>query len=96
MSSHNEQIQPSAFDVASPAPAQQAASTGVEAPPAKPSWVIPGLLGLALLAVLVVFWLPGRIGPAEIEPLRIPEPAASLPSAQKQSAEEPPEAGNET
>jgi hypothetical protein len=60
MSSHNEQVNPAPFDAAAPSPAP---GQHVEAKSATPRWVIPALLGLLLVAVLVVFWLPGKIQP---------------------------------
>lgn len=61
MSSHNDQIRPTKFDVN-----DKAASTP-HSPPldsnthSTPRWVLPLLLALVVVAVIVVFWLPGRI-----------------------------------
>ena len=61
MSSHNEQVQPTPFDAAQPAPiAPQAAAANLRREGA-PAWVLPALGVLLLLAVLVIFWLPERV-----------------------------------
>jgi tetratricopeptide (TPR) repeat protein len=70
MSSHNEQLQPTPFDVAQPAPVQAPAAADSKRREGTPSWVLPALGGLLLLAVLVIFWLPDRINAP------VPEPAA--------------------
>lgn len=57
MSSHNEQLEPTPFE---PAPAPKADAQS--ASPGTPTWVWPTLAGLATLAVLVVFWLPSKVG----------------------------------
>ncbi len=66
MSEHNEQVEPVAFDTAdSPVAQQQGRSGPIVPPPAAPQptprWVFPALGGLLLLAVVVVFWLPGKV-----------------------------------
>ncbi len=66
MSDHNEQVEPVAFDTAdSPVAPQQNRSGPIVPPPAAPQptpkWVFPALGGLLLLAVVVVFWLPGKV-----------------------------------
>jgi tetratricopeptide (TPR) repeat protein len=63
MSSHNEQVTPTPFDVAQPTPPLQSAES-VRTPQRAPRWVLPALGGLLLIAVLVFFWLPDRVGPA--------------------------------
>ncbi|MEH6569770.1 MAG: hypothetical protein V7709_11870 [Halioglobus sp.] len=78
MSSHNEQVKPAAFDVATPAPEAVAVSEGAHPPAQRPSWIMPTLLGLGVLAVLVVFWLPGRVGQ---------QPAPDIASPTTQTAE---------
>ena len=75
MSSHNEQVKPAAFDVATPVPEAVAVTDGTHTPAQRPGWIIPTLLGLGVLAVLVVFWLPGRVG-------QKPAPAIAPPIAQ--------------
>jgi tetratricopeptide (TPR) repeat protein len=74
MSSHNEQVKPAAFDVATPAPEAVAAADGKQAPPQRPAWVVPTLLGLGAIAILVFFWLPGRVGQG-------PAPTVTSPAA---------------
>lgn len=81
MSSHNEQVQPTPFDVAQPAqpeaPAAQASARQGTAP-----WVLPALGGLLLLAVLVIFWLPERVdAPATPAPEAPPATASANDSA---------------
>jgi tetratricopeptide (TPR) repeat protein len=90
MSSHNEQVKPTQFDLA----AQPQASN--EPPPSvrreqsgTPGWVLPALGALLLVGAIVVFWLPGRVASPELttetEPSAArteqaapsPEPAAS-------------------
>ena len=61
MSSHNEQLQPTPFDVAQPAPVEAPAASAGKRREGTPAWVLPALGGLVLLAVLVMFWLPERI-----------------------------------
>ena len=66
MSEHNEQVEPVAFDTAdSPVAPQQNRSGPIVPPPVAPQptpkWVLPALGGLLLLAVVVVFWLPGKV-----------------------------------
>ncbi|MEE8339624.1 MAG: hypothetical protein V3R56_05730 [Xanthomonadales bacterium] len=80
MSSHNEQVKPTAFDVADklpPGPQPSALeSTSHTAPP----WVLPVLLALAVLAVAVVFWLPGRISQQTAPPIPAIEDTAPAPA----------------
>lgn len=63
MPSHNEQVQPTPFDVVEPTPVAPAAATGKQRREGTPGWVLPALGGLVLLAVLVIFWLPQRVSP---------------------------------
>jgi tetratricopeptide (TPR) repeat protein len=92
MSSHNEQVKPSTFEVAAPTPGQASASP-VAVQAERPTWVVPALLGLGLVALLVVFVLPAMVGPADIEPARI-EPAAAVeaPTSSDRSTPQAPEA----
>jgi tetratricopeptide (TPR) repeat protein len=53
-----ERVEPAPFDAAPVAAEETPAGAG-----GTPRWVLPALGGLALLALLVVFWLPGRVGP---------------------------------
>lgn len=62
MSSHNEQLQPTPFDVAQPAPAPETVATAAHKGGA-PSWVLPALGGLLVLALLVIFLLPQWVAP---------------------------------
>jgi len=61
MSSHNEQLQPTPFEVAQPPQPEQS-----ETKPAA-SWILPALGGLLLLALLVFFWLPEQVSPPQLE-----------------------------
>jgi tetratricopeptide (TPR) repeat protein len=82
MSSHNEQVQPAAFDVAAPTSPELPTSSEEHAQPHRPSWMVPALLGLGVLAALVIFWLPGRVDPSTAKPVAVPDPAAQTASAQ--------------
>jgi tetratricopeptide (TPR) repeat protein len=62
MSSHHDPVQPTPFDVAQPVPSQTSAAE-VEVHRGTPTWVLPALGGLVLLALLVIFWLPGSLEP---------------------------------
>lgn len=86
MSSHNEpveptpfQVEPTPFDVAQPEPAP-AMSPGDPRHDGPRPWVLPALGGLVLLAALVVFWLPERIDPTA-------EPVAPGPETAGQDAQ---------
>ena len=80
MSSHNEQVQPTPFDVAQPVqpetPAAQAPGPQGAAP-----WVLPALGGLLLLAVLVIFWLPERVDAPAVADTESPAATAANDSA---------------
>lgn len=80
MSSHNEQVQPTPFDVVEPTPVAPASTPGSERREGTPGWVIPALGGLVLLAALVIFWLPERVG----TPTSAPAPADSQVEPQAQ------------
>jgi tetratricopeptide (TPR) repeat protein len=77
MSKHNEKVQPVAFDAAVPPPEQvltPATDTAL-----RPPWLIPALLGLAVLAAIVFFWLPSQVGPASTPPAVEPGSAQDEP-----------------
>jgi len=88
MSSHNEQVQPTPFDVAQPTPAPDG-ETESGAHQGAPSWVIPALGGLLLLAVLVIFWLPERVTPTDTADDAATQPAATGEAASGTVAEKP-------
>jgi tetratricopeptide (TPR) repeat protein len=73
MSSDNEQLTPTPFDLAQPSPPPSSTVKTVERQGTAP-WVLPALGGLLLLAVLVIFWLPDRLDPAQPE---VPADAAA-------------------
>jgi tetratricopeptide (TPR) repeat protein len=66
MSPSHEPIKPVSFEAATPA----ADTTGAEPTTAgaapRPPWMLPALGGLALLALIVVFWLPSAVSPPEL------------------------------
>lgn len=67
MSSHNEQLQPTPFEVVQPEPLQPAAPDSQRREGMAP-WVLPALGGLLLLALVVIFWLPERVNsPAPVD-----------------------------
>ncbi|HEY6130795.1 MAG TPA: hypothetical protein VIV27_02195 [Halioglobus sp.] len=70
MSPHNDPVQPVPFDVVTPTPSPT--STAPAADTARhrgtPSWVLPALGVLILLALLVIFWLPGNVQPPHVAP----------------------------
>jgi len=63
MSSHNEPVQPTPFEApeSSPAPAPTRSGQGSSTANGVPRWVLPALIGLCLMAVVVVFWLPSKV-----------------------------------
>jgi len=80
MSSHNEQVKPTAFDVADkPSPGSQS-SAQESSGPATPRWTVPALLALVLLVAAVVFWLPGRISQQTAPPISAMEDIAPAPA----------------
>lgn len=61
MSSQNEQLEPTPFDVVQPTPVEPVTTAGSRQREGTPPWVLPALGVLVLLAVLVIFWLPERV-----------------------------------
>lgn len=79
MSSKNEQVNPTPFDLAQPSP-PPSSKVDTAARQGTAPWVLPALGGLLLLAILVVFWLPERLGPSEPElPTAAVEPQPASP-----------------
>lgn len=82
MPSPNEPLQPTPFDVAEPvSPASPVADTSTASDGNR--WILPAMGGLLLLALLVVFWLPGRVnGP----PADTPAPLEQAVDSSAQAA----------
>ncbi len=84
-----ERVEPAPFDAAPVAAEETPAGAG-----GPPRWVLPALGGLALLAVLVVFWLPSRVAPPatqETPATPAPQSSAEAPSAGPKAAAPDPE-----
>lgn len=94
MPSHKDPVRPIPFEVVKPAPLPNAAGDPptAAAPRGTPAWVLPVLGVLLLLAMLVVFLLPGMIGqdtppappadtPAPAAQVAQPDAAAGAPTA---------------
>ena len=81
MSSNNEQLQPTPFDVVQPAPVEPAAASAGPQREGTPRWVLPALGGLVLLAVLVIFWLPERVSAPEPVAVDQETPVQASPTA---------------
>ncbi|MEM1111462.1 MAG: hypothetical protein AAGI11_06100 [Pseudomonadota bacterium] len=84
MSSSHDPITPTQFDAADPTPAGPEPSQPAAKDSTRPSWVLPGLAGLAVLAALVVFVLPSLVAPgdpAATEPAPIQADAGDRPAA---------------
>jgi tetratricopeptide (TPR) repeat protein len=78
MSSHNDPLQPTPFDASTSAPAESPVETPAAAR-GTPAWVLPALGGLLLLAAVVIFWLPERVGtPPPAEPPSAEDAAAGV------------------
>ncbi len=77
MSSHNEPVQPTPFDVVQPTPVQTPGTSASVRQEGTPSWVLPALGGLVLLAVLVIFWLPERVNTPAPEAAPAQEPTTA-------------------
>jgi tetratricopeptide (TPR) repeat protein len=83
MSSHNEQVKPTTFDVADEPPTGPQSSALESTSHTAPPWVLPVLLALAVLAITVVFWLPGRISQQAAPPVPAIEDKAPVPAMAK-------------
>lgn len=51
----HEQVEPTPFDVARPEPTESRAY------PVRTAWIIPAFAALLAIAILVIFWLPGKV-----------------------------------
>ena len=65
MSSQNEKVKAAEFSLADPTPAS-IQNTPTRSGPS--NWVMPALVGLVALALIVVFWLPGRLDGGDTTP----------------------------
>ena len=90
MSSQNEQVKAAEFSLAdpTPAPTQKAAVST-----SSTNWVVPALGGLVVLALIVVFWLPGKFDagnttPAATEAQQTENTAAVTESSKKKPQRE--------
>ncbi len=81
MSEKNEQVQPARFDLAPPPEPKAPASQQPGVNEAMPSWVVPALLGLLVVGVAVIFWLPGKVSPPPATAPTSGEPAVTESSA---------------
>ncbi len=86
MSSNNDPLQPTPFDVATPSPTEDAPAAP-SAARGTPAWVIPALGGLLLLAAAVIFWLPERVGTQAPPPPAITETPADESAPASPAAE---------
>lgn len=88
MSADYDKLEPTPFEAAPPPepPAQDSTPTGT------PGWMLPALAGLAVLALLVVFWLPEQVTPTGEPPAAAEPPAANTANAgsSKASSSKPP------
>jgi tetratricopeptide (TPR) repeat protein len=77
--SHNEQVNPTPFEVTQPPPPEAVGQAPARAGAAP--WVLPALGGLLLLAVLVIFWLPERVNSPVTEQIKAgqTEPTMAAP-----------------
>lgn len=71
MSRHDDPVQPTPFDVATPAPvtAPVADKQVRDAAKGSPRWVWPALGVLLLVAVAVIVWLPASLDPKQTDPV---------------------------
>jgi tetratricopeptide (TPR) repeat protein len=83
MSSHNEQLQPTPFEVAPP-PVPEAPRRDARA-----RWLLPALGALLALALLVFFWLPEQVS-SPPSPIPGAAPADTPPAQQPATAPAPP------
>lgn len=86
MSSHNEQLQPTPFDVVQPAPVERADKAAARPTEGTPRWVLPALGGLVLLVLLVFFWLPERVSTPEAVAVDQDTPAPAAPATGQASS----------
>ncbi len=84
MSSHNEQVKPTAFDVADKPPPGSPSSALESTGHTTPRWALPALLALIVLVVAVVFWLPGRISQQTAPPISAIEDRAPAPATARE------------
>ena len=75
--------------MARPAPVEAPVAAAGKRREGTPSWVLPALAGLVLLAVLVIFWLPERINSSASQP------APADPANTAASAAQPGKAGGQ-
>lgn len=59
MSIEKERVEPAPFDAV--APVDKPIATGNTTVPGPPRWTLPALVGLVVLAIAVVFWLPSAL-----------------------------------
>ena len=78
MSSPNDPLQPTPFDVAQPTPPPAEQEQAKRSGSGAPNWVLPALGGLLLLAAVVIFWLPQRVS--------APPPTVDTPALQEDLA----------
>ena len=80
MSSHNEPVQPAHFEAPGASPAQPVPEQGSAPASGAPRWVMPALIGLGVMGIIVVFWLPGEV--STTAPASEPQPGnASTPAS---------------
>ncbi len=84
MSSHNKPVKPTAFTLADTQPTRKESASPTSA--AAPNWVLPTLAGLVVLALIVVFWLPGRFDGQSSMTEPVAEQATDKPVSQSGGA----------
>ena len=84
MSSHNEQLEPTPFELAPKAEPEQVVAKS------PPKWIVPALAGLILLALLVIFWLPDKVAePDIVEQTETPTSETQATTGARPTSEEP-------